>query len=231
MYLPTLNLSEVKRLVLLLPQPEFNYFSKKLKFLESFKYLGFNFKIYKEGGLIAGPLFSAPQISFLLEILKEKGLREILALGWAGKLPSSPLQLGDLFLPVRAISLEGTSRFYYKRKKIFSLNKYIRKRIEEKLLNFGLICKSGGIISVDVPWRVEKSLNMFNFYLSEGWALDMETSALYAVSRFFGLKAVMLTFITDEIGRSISKRPEDLLQEKREKLLYFMKDFLERGFI
>lgn len=178
-----------------------------------------------------GPLFSAPQISFLLEILKEKGLQEILALGWAGKLPSSPLQLGDLFLPIRALSLEGTSRFYYKRKKIFSLNKNIRKRIQEGLLNFGLIYKSGDIVSVDVPWRVEKSLNMFNFYLSKGWALDMETSALYAVSRFLGLKAVMLTLITDEIGRSISKRPEDLLQDKREKLLYFMEDFLERGFI
>lgn len=197
---------------------------------KKFTWLNIHFAITNEKSIIAGPIISAPHLALVIEYLIPKGLKKVLSLGWCGKNPNSSIELGALFIPTKAYSLEGTSKFYFKQKKIFSIDKFFLGQIEEFLSKFGISFYEGSILSVDVPFQVEKRQKEFNFYLDKVLAMDMETSALYALSKYYGLKAGALLFVTDEIGKETIKRPESKMQSLRLKLFTFFKSFLEHGF-
>ncbi|MGC9141971.1 MAG: hypothetical protein ACP5IN_06450 [Caldimicrobium sp.] len=227
MFLPSINFSEVKRAVLFSPIPEWNYFSKGFPSLKITNWLNINFRELKKGILICGPLLSSPILAILMETLKEKGLKEILFIGWAGKNPYGDLEVGELFIPQKAYSLEGTSKFYYKKKKVFTPQKDFFFKIKKTLTNYEIPFKTGNILTVDVPHIVEKKLKEFKLFFKKAQAMDMETSALYAISFYYNIKALSLLFITDEIGKTFSFRPESKLKLLREKLLSFLRDFIE----
>ncbi len=227
MFLPSIDLFEVKKAVIFCPLPEWNYFSKKFDILKSFNWLNISIKKVSKNAIFCGPLISSPTLALLIEFLKNKGIKEILLIGWAGKSPFALLEIGDLFIPEKAYSLEGTSKFYYKRKKVFKPEKKFLLNIENLLKTFNIPFKLGKILTSDAPQVVEKNLNDFKLLLNKVQAMDMETSALYALSSYYKIKALSLLFITDEIGKTLYKRPELKIKTLREKLLLFLRNFVE----
>lgn len=227
MFLPSVKFSEINKAVLFAPIPEWKYFSTKFQFLNSTTWLNINFIEVTKGVLFCGPFLSSPVVALLIEILQEKGLKEILFIGWAGKSPYGSLEVGDLFLPIKAYSLEGSSSFYFKKKKTFYPEKNYLFKIKKSFKKYKILFKSGNILTVDVPQIVEKKINDFKLLLNKVQAMDMETSALYAVSSYYGIKALSLLFITDEIGKTSTKRPETKLNLLRINLLNFLRDFIK----
>lgn len=147
------------------------------------------------------------------------------------KLLTPPLSVRTLFLPIRSISLTGSTWFYYKHKKIFTLNQKIKKQIEEKLQKYSITYQSGVILSVDSPNKVESDLERYNFYLCEVDAVDMETSTLFALANYYNFWASALVMLTDEVGIRINKRPEHTLKELRIALLPCLRNFLKKGWL
>ncbi len=226
MYLPPPKIGFCERAIFFFPMPEWMYFSKAIKGEENFRWLNVHFKRVFRGAFIIGPLFSSPQVAFILEVLKEKGLREVLSFGWAGKTLESPLKLGDLFIPIKILSLEGTSRAYFSGKRVFKPDILRLKETERRFLDLGLSYKKGALLSVDAPWILERNPLKYQRILSKVLACDMETSAFLGVSEFYRISALSLLFITDQIGQLSSLRPERVFSKIREKLLKYFLDFL-----
>ncbi len=229
MFLPKLNIKTGKRAIIFFTLPEWNFAKNYLKLQNSSSFLNINLK-YDERGIIAGPLIGAPVLSFLLELLKTLGIEEIIGVGWAGKFKEASLDLGDIFLPVKAYSLEGVSRFYYPTKSVFSPDKGFLKKLEEELKKEHLFYRKGNIVSVDAPMRFEKDKNLIKKFNQKVFAMDMETSAFFSVSSSLQIKGVVLHFIIDEIGETIVKRPEKIIREKRKKLIKIIERFLNYEF-
>lgn len=227
MFLPLTDLFEVKKAVIFSPIPEWNYFSKRFDILKSLNWLNISLKRVNKNVLFCGPLISSPTLALLVEFFVGKGIEEILLIGWAGKSPFASLQIGDLFIPEKAYSLEGTSKFYYKRKKVFKPDEKFLLNIKNFFNTFNIPFEIGKVLTADAPQVIEKNLNSFKLLLHKVQAMDMETSALYALSSFYKIKALSLLFITDEIGKTYSIRPEIKLKALREKLLLFLRKFIE----
>lgn len=226
MFLPRVKIPSVKRAVIFSPLPEWRYYSKRFEEAENLNWLNINFKLLKRGSLLAGPILSSPALALLVELLREKGVKEILFLGWAGKSPKASLEIGDLFIAKRAISLEGTSRFYFRKKKVFAAEKDFFRGITNQLREEHLGFISGTIVTVDAPQVVEGNLKEFKLTLMKAQALDMETSALYALAHYYKIKALALHFITDELGKLTTLRPEKKLTSLREALFNFFRKYL-----
>lgn len=226
MFLPFIKIPSIKKAIIFATLPEWKYYSKKFEEAHNFSWLNINFKYLKENSLLAGPILSSPTLALLMEFLKEKGIERLIFFGWAGKSPFASLEIGDLFLSEKALSLEGTSKFYFKYKKIFIAHKEFFKKICHLLNEFNLFFRIGTILTVDAPQVVEKNLNDFKIQLMKAQAMDMETSTLYALAHYYGIKAVALHFITDELGKLTTFRPEKKLNQTRENLLLFFRKFL-----
>ncbi|WP_038057266.1 hypothetical protein [Thermodesulfobacterium hydrogeniphilum] len=229
MFLPKLDLKTGSRAIIFFTMPEWNFAKTFLNFKNSYTFLNINLK-YDEKSLIAGPIIGAPLLSIFLEILKNLGIKEIIAMGWAGKFKSSSLKIGDLFLPIKAYSLEGTSKFYFTNKKVFLPDKEITEKLKKELKNIELCFKKGSIISVDAPVRFEKNRDLIQKWDQKVEAMDMETSALFSIGSSLQIKICVLHFIIDEIGKFLNLRSEKMIKEKREKLLKIWRRFLNYEF-
>jgi len=228
-FLPPLPLLEVKRALLLATLPEFRFFSTKIQGIKSFKWLNLEIKLTPHEGLLAGPLFSSPFLALFLEVFRERGLKEVLFLGWGGLLEEKDLKIGELFIPEKALSLEGTGSLYFPKKRVFTPDKGFLNRIKKILKERGISFKTGNILSLDAPYLVEKYPERFKIYLKKVQAIDMETSALYALSQHYSLKALSLILLTDKVGETTTQRPEEKLKKLRENLLPVFRNFLENG--
>ncbi|MBF0200227.1 MAG: purine-nucleoside phosphorylase [Desulfamplus sp.] len=65
----------------------------------------------ENGITVAGPYLGAPWGAMALESLIARGVSRVVALGWCGAIWDG-LQIGDVIMPDRAVSDEGTSRNY-----------------------------------------------------------------------------------------------------------------------
>lgn len=229
MYLPTNDLGLVNRALIFFTLPEWNFFKKFFTILEKFKWLNINFFLTNKECLLVGPVFTSPQLAIIMELLISRGLKSAFALGWAGKSPYSKLELGTLFLPTTALSLEGTSFFYFNDRKFFTINECFLTKIKENFKKYSITYKEGSILSVDAPLVVEKKIEEFNFYLKKVEAMDMETSAFYAIGEYYNLEVGVVQFITDEIGKRGTRRPEEKMRELRAQILPFLRNYVEDG--
>ncbi len=230
MFLPEVGIKTGKRAIVFFTIPEWRFAVHFLGLKSSLKYMGVSIK-YNENGLVAGPVIGAPALALFLELLKKLEIKEVLALGWAGKFKGSTLKIEDLLLPEKAISFEGTSKFYYSnKKKVFFPDKELKKRLEKELELGGIPFKKGSILSVDAPIAFEKREELINRFEKKVDAMDMETSCLFAVSASLQIKTCVLHFIIDEVGRVFKNRQEKRIKELRKRLLKVWKGFLEYEF-
>ena len=140
----------------------------------------------------------APAAVLALEPLVASGTQRIIFLGFSGSL-SDRFSIGDLVSVGAAFSDEGTSKHYPPKKRLFLPADELKDRLEEMLSKRGIEFKTGKIVSTDAPYRetpswLKKSRNR------GAELVDMETSAVFALAGFYGLHAVSLQIVSDELG-------------------------------
>ena len=138
---------------------------------------------------------SAPLAVLSLERLIASGAEEIIVLGFCGSL-TTEFKIGDALSITGTISEEGTSKHYFPRKRTFSPSPSLRAEVEEVLGHRQFAFRNSNLVSTDAPFRETLS------WLKEKKrlhikAVDMETSAVFALSEHYGLRSAALMLVSD----------------------------------
>ena len=132
----------------------------------------------------------APQACDTVETLAALGVKNILAIGMFGAFDPR-LRPGEIIAPEKAFVEEGTSLHYYE-----SIDFARPDEDLHRLLVSSLGIGAHPIVSTDAVYRQ-------TFYKERLWreegavGVDMETSAVFSVSKYLGLKAAALLMASD----------------------------------
>lgn len=134
----------------------------------------------------------APQAVDTLETLSALGVKNVVSVGMCGVF-SAKIQIGNIIIPDKAFIEEGTSLHYYPDIE-YSLP-------DNELLYCALKNLDGSralpIVSTDAVYR--QTFYKENLWRSKGAVgVDMETSALYSVSSYLGVKTVSVLIASDK---------------------------------
>ncbi len=148
---------------------------------------------------VVGPLLGAPQAVMVLEKLIALGVREVIALGWCGALLDG-VKIGDLVVPSRTISEEGTSSHYPLGPDAPPCEcPLVFRLLLDKLATQGAVIHEGTVWTTDAPYR--ETVGKVIAYRRRGvLAVDMEASALIQVARFRGVACGMLLIVSDSLS-------------------------------
>jgi purine-nucleoside phosphorylase len=128
-----------------------------------------------------------------LETIIASGAEDIVVLGFCGSL-SRRFRIGDAAGISRALADEGTSRHYFPRRKYFLPSPTLANELESAAAGL----PRAAIISTDAPYRETRS--WLKRSRQRGADLvDMETSAVFALAAFHGIRAASLQIVSDEI--------------------------------
>lgn len=147
--------------------------------------------------LLAGPILGAPMAGMVLEILRRRGLKTFLSLGWCGALQPE-LTWGDIILPTGARSEEGTSAHYAVPGYEAAPHPDLANLLVQALTDRGERFTSGKIWTTDAPFRETRPI-VRQHAASGLLAVDMETSAVMNVARFRQLSWAGLLVVSDEL--------------------------------
>jgi uridine phosphorylase len=161
------------------------------------------YDLYREQGkkeasvALAGPFMGAPHAVMGIEKLIAMGAERILVLGWCGSLQPF-LKIGDLVIPTHAISEEGTSQHYPTASKNppsdAALNRILETALKERKTPF----TKGSIWTTDAIYR-ETPEKVKAYQQQDILAVEMEISALLAVSSFRAVQLAALLVVSDEL--------------------------------
>ncbi len=144
---------------------------------------------------LAGPMLGAPQTILVLERMIALGAKRFIALGWCGSL-NQEVRIGDIVLPSGAISEEGTSSHYPGAE--CSPSPRLFDSLRSVLETTGKSVHQGCVWTTDAPYR-ETCEKVKRFQAQGVLAVDMETSALFCVSRFRGVELAVVLVVSDEL--------------------------------
>ena len=146
---------------------------------------------------LAGPFIGAPHAVMGTEKLIAMGAQRILVLGWCGSLQPF-LKIGDLVVPTHAVSEEGTSQHYPTASKNppsdAALNRILETALKEKKTPF----TKGPIWTTDAIYR-ETPEKVKAYQQQNILAVEMEISALLAVSSFRSVQMAAILVVSDEL--------------------------------
>lgn len=140
--------------------------------------------------------YGAPQAACTVETLHALGVKSLLLVGLCGGF-ASELSVGEVLLPERLWSEEGTS-FHYRQEEGFveapslqgeNLGKYLEKG--------GFSVRRLPTVTTDAPYRQ-------TFEKEERWrelgcaAVDMEASAVAAVCAYYGMECTVALMVSDK---------------------------------
>lgn len=146
---------------------------------------------------IAGPFMGAPQAVMGLEKLIVLGAKRIWALGWCGSLQPD-VRIGDLILPVAAVSEEGVSAHYPLEGGRPASDETLMSLLEHELTRMAIPFRTGIVWTTDAIYR--ETPEKIRRYQGRGVAaVDMELSAVLQVAAFRGVPFAALLVISDEI--------------------------------
>lgn len=133
----------------------------------------------------------APQAVDTIEVLKAFGVRNIISVGMIGGY-SDRIQVGDIVIPPLAYSEEGTSLHYYSDADRFTPD----QELFDKSIDFVKNNKQFPIVSTDAVYR--QTFQKESLWREKGAVgVDMETSALFSVGKYLGLKVVAILMVSD----------------------------------
>jgi uridine phosphorylase len=145
---------------------------------------------------LAGPMLGAPQTILILERMIALGVKTVIAAGWCGSLQKD-VHIGDIVLPSATISEEGTSSHYPA--KSSSPSPSLFDSLRATLAVTGLSVHEGTVWTTDAPFR--ETIAKVKKFQSEGiLSVDMETSALFTVSRFRGIDLAVVLVVSDDLS-------------------------------
>jgi uridine phosphorylase len=146
---------------------------------------------------LAGPFLGAPQAVMGLEKMIALGAERIWVLGWCGSI-SPDLRIGDLVIPTRALSDEGTSRHYPVGRRRTGTDKELNRELLNTLARKGHSCQRGTLWTTDAPYR-ETPEKILGFRRRGAVAVDMEMSALIRVALYRGVRLTGILAVSDEL--------------------------------
>jgi len=148
---------------------------------------------------LSGPFIGAPQAVMGMEKMIALGAKRIWVLGCCGSLQED-LRIGDLVIPTRAISEEGTSQHYPIGDKIPATDEKLNEMIEKALGKMGQSFQRGTVWTTDAPYR-ETPAKVKKYKESGVLAVEMEMSALMALATYRTIKLAGLLVVSDELFR------------------------------
>ncbi len=147
---------------------------------------------------LAGPFIGAPHAVMGLEKLIALGVRKIWALGWCGALQPD-LNIGDLVIPVQAISEEGTSKHYPIAGTAPTADPGLNRILGDAIVRSGREFTVGNIWTTDAIYReTPEKVNRFKELGVLG--VDMEISALLTVAAYRSAALSALLVVSDELS-------------------------------
>jgi len=147
---------------------------------------------------LAGPFIGAPHAVMGLEKLIVLGARTVLVMGWCGSLQPH-VAIGDLIIPARAISEEGTSRHYPLESDVPRADPELNRKLMEAVTDRGRACVQGDIWTTDAIYR-ETPEKVTQFKELGVLAVDMEISALLTVADYRSVSLTALLVVSDELA-------------------------------
>jgi len=146
----------------------------------------------------AGPTIGAPMAVLALEKLVALGAKRIVVYGWCGSLTES-LAVGDVLLPNRAVSEEGTSAHYPLSFRA-EASQLLLQPLAARLRTENIKMKTGTVWTTDAPYRETK--DKIRTYGSQSvLGVEMEFAALCTVAAFRGVELAALLLVSDELWR------------------------------
>lgn len=149
---------------------------------------------------LAGPMLGAPQSVLVLERMIALGSRKFIAAGWCGSLQKD-VNIGDIVIPSGAISEEGTSGHYPGAECSPSptLVESLRSNLTLRPGSADPKIHEGTVWTTDAPFR-ETVLKLEAFQSRGVLCVDMETSALFTVSRFREVELAVILVVSDDLS-------------------------------
>jgi purine-nucleoside phosphorylase len=148
---------------------------------------------------IVGPLLGAPYAAIILETLITGGVAKIVFWGWCGAV-SGKVKIGDIIVPNGSIIDEGTSRHYGAGfASVAEPASEMTKKIKGALKRHRLGFKEGTVWTTDAIFR-ETRTKVEQFQSQGVLAVEMETSALFAVGKYRAVKVGALLVVSDELA-------------------------------
>ena len=145
---------------------------------------------------LAGPMLGAPQTVLVLERMIALGARKFIAAGWCGSLRND-VRIGDIVIPSGAISEEGTSAHYPGVE--CAPSSELVESLKSALASTGRAIHEGTVWTTDAPFRETRA--KLKAFQSQGvLSVDMETSALFSVSRFRGVDLAVVLVVSDDLS-------------------------------
>jgi len=140
----------------------------------------------------------APQTVMMMEEMIACGAATFVGLGWAGSLQQH-LRIGSLIVPTSCLREEGTSCHYVEDEQAIVADPALAAGLVRAGQALDLPVHSGRLWTTDAPYRELRSKALA--YRRQGvLGVDMETSAMYALGVFRGVRACNLLVVSDELG-------------------------------
>jgi len=137
----------------------------------------------------------APAVAMTLEEVIACGARKIVEVGVSGGLQSF-LKPGDIIVVADAVRDEGTSHHYFPPDVGVESSEKLRKLIIGQLQKSGTAHHVGAVWSTDGVYR--ETLGKFRKFRDAGvLAVNMETSAVFAVAKYRNVEAASIQVISD----------------------------------
>jgi uridine phosphorylase len=146
---------------------------------------------------VAGPAIGAPMAVMSMEKLIVLGAKRIILFGWCGAI-SNNLRVGDILLPAEAKSGEGTSR-YYPLPIPAAPSKKLSAHLERIFRAKNRAVQTACVWSTDAVYREGRQMLAELNRVEKVSAIDMEFSALCAVSCFRGIEFAAVLIVSDEL--------------------------------
>lgn len=147
---------------------------------------------------LAGPMIGAPYAAMVLESLIARGARRILFIGWCGALVPD-LRIGDLVVPSAALVGEGTSPNYPPVVSQTFPSAEIMAAVEGTLADEEIQARQATIWTTDGAFR-ETREQVTSYQKRGAVAVDMETSALFAVAAFRQVEIGAVLVVSDSLA-------------------------------
>ena len=146
---------------------------------------GYNKLCFLHGG------WGAPMAVDTVETLAALGVKNIVTIGMFGSFGEN-VESGDVIIPCKAFSEEGTSQHYYENLEFSEPDKELLDIAVESLK-----AESLPIVTTDAVYR--QTVYKEKLWQAKGAVgVDMETSALFSVGKQLGVKAVSILIASDK---------------------------------
>ena len=147
---------------------------------------------------LAGPAIGAPMAAIAMEKLIVLGAESIVLFGWCGAI-AEDLHIGDVVVPDKAVSGEGTSKNYPHLQPL-TPHCAASDDLREWLGTKGMVTRSGTVWSTDAIFREDRRVLMDLRETQGVAAVDMEFSALCAVVAFRRIAFSAILVVSDELS-------------------------------